>query len=150
MDLVDADRLFAGSRLDLHAAVAADRQIQLGNLIVLRVIRVKIVLAVKFTILGNRTVRRKSDCHRIFHHLLVQYRKDPGIPVHTGQVWLLGAPPKAVEQPQKIFVFVANSTWTSSPITVSYVLLIYLILTVIVPTDCVRSFWSARKRMPRG
>ena len=40
MDLVDADRLFAGSRLDLHAAVAADRQIQLGNLIVLRVIRV--------------------------------------------------------------------------------------------------------------
>ena len=81
MDLVDADRLFAGSRLDLHAAVAADRQIQLGNLIVLRVIRVKIVLAVKFTILGDRTVRRKSDCHRIFHHLLVQYRKGSR---HTG------------------------------------------------------------------
>ena len=43
--------------------------------------RVKIVLAVKFTILGDRTVRRKSDCHRIFHHLLVQYRKGSR---HTG------------------------------------------------------------------
>jgi hypothetical protein len=28
-----------------------------------------------------------------------------------------------VEQPQKIFVLLANSTWTSSPITVSYTLL---------------------------
>ena len=31
-------------------------------------------------------------------------------PVHTGQVWVLGAPPNAVEQPQKIFVLVASST----------------------------------------
>lgn len=29
---------------------------------------------------------------------------------------MLGAPPNAVEHPQKIFVFVASSTWTSSPI----------------------------------
>ena len=62
------------------------------------------------------------------------------MPVHTGQVWLLGAPPKAVEHPQKIFVFVANSTWTSSPITVSYVLLIYLILPL---SSCQRTVFVA-------
>ena len=28
----------------------------------------------------------------------------------TGQVWVLGLPPNAVEQPQNIFVFVASST----------------------------------------
>lgn len=49
--------------------------------------------------------------------------REPGIPVQTGQVCVFGAPPNAVEQPQKIFVFVANSTWTSSPMTVSYILL---------------------------
>ena len=38
----------------------------------------------------------------------------------TGQVWVFGAPPNAVEQPQKIFVLVASSTCTSSPMTVSY------------------------------
>ena len=38
--------------------------------------------------------------------------KDPGIPVHTGHVCVFGAPPNAVLHPQKIFVFVANSTWT--------------------------------------
>ena len=32
------------------------------------------------------------------------------MPVHTGQVWVLGLPPNAVEQPQNIFVFVASST----------------------------------------
>ena len=36
--------------------------------------------------------------------------REPGIPVQTGQVWVLGAPPKRVEQEQKIFVLVASST----------------------------------------
>ena len=36
--------------------------------------------------------------------------REPGIPVHTGQVWVLGSPPNWVEQEQKIFVFVASST----------------------------------------
>ena len=34
----------------------------------------------------------------------------PGMPVQTGQVCVLGAPPNFVVQPQKIFVFVASST----------------------------------------
>ena len=50
-------------------------------------------------------------------------KKDVTHNLVTGQVWLFGAPPNAVEQPQKIFVLLANSTWTSSPITVSYTLL---------------------------
>lgn len=44
----------------------------------------------------------------------------PGIPMHTGQTWVLGAAPNAVEHPQKILVLVESSTWTSSPMTVSY------------------------------
>ena len=36
--------------------------------------------------------------------------KEPGIPVHTGHVCEFGAPPNSVEQEQKIFVLVANST----------------------------------------
>ena len=36
--------------------------------------------------------------------------REPGIPVHTGQVCVFGAPPNAVLHPQKIFVFVASST----------------------------------------
>ena len=43
--------------------------------------------------------------------------------IYTISVNLAGlpgiSPPNAVEQAQKIFVFVANSTWTSSPMTVS-------------------------------
>ncbi|CUQ24943.1 Uncharacterised protein [Flavonifractor plautii] len=34
----------------------------------------------------------------------------PGMPVHTGQQWVLGAPPNAVVQAQKILLLVASST----------------------------------------
>src|SRR5580704_8661203 len=44
----------------------------------------------------------------------------PGIPKHTGQTWVLGGSPKWVEQPQKILVLVSSWTWTSKPITGSY------------------------------
>ena len=36
--------------------------------------------------------------------------REPGIPVQTGQVWVFGSAPNAVEQPQNIFVLVASST----------------------------------------
>ena len=51
----------------------------------------------------------------------------PGIPVHTGQHWVLGPPPKAVVQEQKIFVLVASSTWVSRPMTVSQVMPVRLL-----------------------
>jgi hypothetical protein len=41
----------------------------------------------------------------------------PGIPRHTGQVWVLGGAPKDVEQAQKILVLVFSWAWTSSPMT---------------------------------
>jgi hypothetical protein len=44
----------------------------------------------------------------------------PGIPKHTGHTLELGAAPKLVAHPQKIFVRVASWTWTSNPITASY------------------------------
>ena len=44
----------------------------------------------------------------------------PGRPRHTGQVFELGGSPKRVEQEQKIFDLVNNWTWTSSPMTASY------------------------------
>ena len=44
----------------------------------------------------------------------------PGKPRHTGQVLALGGSPKRVEQAQKILVAVRSCTWTSRPITGSY------------------------------
>ena len=51
---------------------------------------------------------------------------EPGIPEHTGHTFIFGLPPNAVEHPQNIFVFVLSSTWTSSPMTASYSLLIFI------------------------
>src|SRR5512142_3024008 len=44
----------------------------------------------------------------------------PGSPRHTGHTLVFGGLPNCVEQPQKIFVCVSSWTWTSSPITASY------------------------------
>ena len=86
VDLVDTHRLRVSvavlSRyLDFNRAIPADGQIQLGDLIVLRVIGIEIIFSIKFAILCDGTIRRKSYCHRIFHHLFVQHRKRAR---HTG------------------------------------------------------------------
>src|ERR1017187_54719 len=44
----------------------------------------------------------------------------PGNPRHIGQTLLLGGSPNWVEQPQKILVRVRSWTWTSNPMTGSY------------------------------
>src|SRR5712671_1792375 len=41
----------------------------------------------------------------------------PGSPRHTGHTCVLGGAPNAVEQPQKILLFVRSCAWTSSPMT---------------------------------
>ena len=86
VDLVDTHRLCIGAAvlsfyLDLYGTIAADRQIQLGDLIVLRVIGIEIIFSVKFAILCDGTIRCKAYCHRIFHHLFIQHRKRSR---HTG------------------------------------------------------------------
>jgi hypothetical protein len=86
VDLVDTHRLRVSvavlSRyLDFNRAIPADGQIQLRDLIVLRVIGIEIIFSVKFAILCNGTIRRKAYCHRIFYHLLIQHGKRSR---HTG------------------------------------------------------------------
>src|SRR5688572_8070734 len=44
----------------------------------------------------------------------------PGWPVHTGQIWVFGAPPKVVAHEQNILDAVESSTWHSSPMTGSH------------------------------
>src|SRR5271154_6404693 len=44
----------------------------------------------------------------------------PGSPRQTGQIFVFGGAPNFAEQPQKAFVRVSSCTWTSSPITGSY------------------------------
>src|SRR4029077_5834080 len=44
----------------------------------------------------------------------------PGSPRHTGQTLVFGGAPKRVEHEQKIFDAVSSCTWTSRPMTGSY------------------------------
>ena len=81
MHLMDTNGLFACRSLDLNSSVIADWQIQLGNLVVLRVIRVKIVLTVKLAVLMDMAVCRKTCLDGKFHNLFVQDRKGSR---HTG------------------------------------------------------------------
>ena len=71
MNFMNTNFLFTGRRVDRDIAVVADREIQLGNLVVLRVIRVKIVFPVKFTELVDTAVCRQTDRHRVFNNLLI-------------------------------------------------------------------------------
>ena len=50
---------------------------------------------------------------------LYRYAGFPSGVEQTGQVCVFGFPPNSVEKEQKIFVLVASSTCTSSPMTVS-------------------------------
>jgi len=81
MNLVDPDLLLSCCRLDLHPAVMADRQIQLGDLVVLGIIRIEIILPVKFAILVDTAVGSQTYGQGIFHHLLIENRQGAG---HTG------------------------------------------------------------------
>ena len=118
VDFMNADGFRARRRHDIDMAVAADRQIQLADLVRFGQIGVEIVFAVKFIVARNLAVRRQTRRNGTF---LFATGSVPGMPVQTGQVCVLGAPPNLVVQPQKIFVLVASSTCTSRPITISYV-----------------------------
>ena len=43
----------------------------------------------------------------------------PGSPRVTGSMFVFGSSPKRLGEPEKSFVRVASSTWTSSPTTIS-------------------------------
>ena len=75
MNLMDSHRLFSLGSLNVHMPVSANRQIKLADLIILRVVWIKIIFPVKLTVLCNRAVGGKPDCHRSIYHLLIQHRK---------------------------------------------------------------------------
>ena len=81
MHLMDTYGLFACGSLDLNSSVIADRQIQLRYLVVLGVIRIKIVLTVKLTVLMDMTVCRKTCLDSKLYHFFVEDRKRSR---HTG------------------------------------------------------------------
>ena len=72
---MDADFLLSISHFNLHITISGNRKIELRYLIILRIIRIKIILSFKFTILVNSTLSRNSNCRRIFYNLLIQNRK---------------------------------------------------------------------------
>ena len=86
--------LFSCLRLNLHPPIVADGQIQLGYLVVLRVIRIKIILSVKFTVLMNVAIGGKAYSQGIFHHLPVQYRQGAWHPRADGTGVGVGRPAK--------------------------------------------------------
>ena len=56
---------------------------------------------------------------RIVYSIAIRFTtgSEPGRPRQTGQTWVFGSAPNAVEQPQNILVVVPSSTWVSRPIT---------------------------------
>ena len=78
MHLMDPDFFSTRRRLDLQESVVADGKVKLGDLIVLRVIRIKIILSVKFAVLVDLAVGRQTQGKGVFHHLFIQYGKRPG------------------------------------------------------------------------
>ena len=81
MHLMDAYGLFACGSLDFNSSVVADRQIQLRYLVILGIVRVKIVLTVKLTVLMDMTVCRKTCLDGKLYHFFVEDRKRAR---HTG------------------------------------------------------------------
>src|SRR5208282_3141967 len=65
----------------------------------------------------------------------------PGSPRQTGHTFVFGGSPKRVEQEQKIFEAVSSCTWTSSPMTGSYLAMSALEISDVV---AIRSDYSGR------
>ena len=115
-DLLGGEAAFGVA--DLKMAVVAERQIILADLIALRQVGIIIILAVP--------LRRRRDLAIERDGRLEPQRKasrfitgsEPGIPMHTGHVWVFGGAPNFVLQRQNNFVRVSNCTWTSKPMIV--------------------------------
>jgi len=89
--------------LNFHLTVLDNRFVVLRGLISLGKVRVEIILASKLIRsvdlrLGRQTIRMANSTT-----FLLRTGKTPGIPWHTGQVWVFGGAPNSVEHPQKIF-----------------------------------------------
>ncbi len=73
--LMNAHNFLCISRLNFYKSVSCNGKIQLRNLVVLGIVRIKVILPVKLAYSCDLTVGGKADRHGIFHHLFIQDRK---------------------------------------------------------------------------
>ena len=124
MDVVDADFALFRVYEYIEPAVTCNGQVVLGNLVVFRQVRIVVVLSVEFVVKADLAVSARAARIAYFTTVSFNTGKTPGMPRQTGQVCEFGASPNFVPHAQKIFVAVDRAAWTSSPIVVSYCLLI--------------------------
>ena len=84
VDVVDADELRPGRRLDRHAATDAERCDVFGNLVVLRHVRVEVVPAVERGAAADVAAKHHACHDRELHGLLVRDRKRAGVAQANG------------------------------------------------------------------
>lgn len=75
----DPDPFGLSIHFNINPAVQADRLVKLRNLVGLRGIGVKIVFAVEFADIANRTVKRHCGFHRVLYGLAVKNRQYTGV-----------------------------------------------------------------------
>ena len=81
VNLMDTNFLGTSFCLDFHIAVPANGRVQLRNLVILGVIRIEIILPVKFAVTGDGTIGGQTHGHSVLYHFLIQHRQGTG---HTG------------------------------------------------------------------
>ena len=78
MDTSNTNAFFYTIKVNVDMTVFANRFIKLGDLIVFRKVRIKIVFTVKFIIRFNFTVQSQTSTNCKFHHLFIQNRQCTG------------------------------------------------------------------------
>jgi len=68
----------------------------------------------------NSAIDGQRGAHSHFDGAFVENGERAGEPRQTGHTLEFGGSPNRVEQPQKILVLVRSWTWTSKPMTGSY------------------------------
>ena len=100
MDTGDADLLRTVLGFDFQPAVLADGQVELGNLVAGREIRIKVVLAGENGALVDVAVRGQTHQGGVMHGWALTLGRAPGMPAQTSQVLVFGAWPKVFGQEQ--------------------------------------------------
>jgi len=77
---------------DLDLATDAQRQLILRDLVPLRKVGIKVVLARPAAVTGDATVDGQAGPDRKLHHAPIEYRQHPGMPRQSGQVFSFGVP----------------------------------------------------------
>ena len=117
----DADAFRPSADVDLQPTVLGERLIELRDLVTLRQVGIEVVLARKAEKLRTSQWRANEALIPKMTAWRFKTGSAPGRPRVTGSVCVFAGLPKAVEERLKSLVFVPSCTWTSSPMTGSYV-----------------------------